>query len=204
MVEESTRIPGTPNANPWPRYWARWLDLTIFTLPIGVVVDLYGHVSERWGLVGYVLTVVALWMACETILLRALGTTPGKWICGLRVQKVEGTRPNFGDAARRSFGLWWRGIGFGIPIILLGEAYAAYRELGRTGSVAWDRNAGTRVVQKKHMGPLRRAVVAALIIFSALRMIGAQSHRQAAAEHGIAADDHPSSLRSGGCLPLDA
>jgi uncharacterized RDD family membrane protein YckC len=162
-----------------------------------VVADLYGHVSDRCGLVGYVLTVVALWMVSETILLAALGTTPGKWICGLRVQKVDGSWPDVADTARRSFGVWWRGIGFGIPIILLGEAYAAYRELRRAGSVAWDRNAGTQVIQKKRMGALRRAVVAALIIFSVLRMIGAQSRRQAAAEHGVAADDHlPRSARA--------
>jgi uncharacterized RDD family membrane protein YckC len=164
-----------PNAGLWPRYWARWLDLSIAAIPIGVVLELVANASKNWGTAGYVLGIVALWMSLEAILLAAFGTTPGKWICGIRVQRLGGGRPDSGEAARRCFGVWWRGVGFGVPLIAIGEAIVAYREFGRVGSVAWDRNAGTRVVQERPMTTTRAVFVTLLVIASIVLNVAART-----------------------------
>ncbi|HJM50598.1 MAG TPA: RDD family protein [Alphaproteobacteria bacterium] len=53
------------------------------------------------------------------LLLAAWGTTPGKWLLNMAVERQDGTAIDFGSALRRSFAVWLRGLGGGLPVVSL-------------------------------------------------------------------------------------
>jgi hypothetical protein len=81
-----------------------------------------------------------LWIPVESAFLRWIGTTPGKWILGIKLHK--GRLPHFDylSALRRSFHVWFRGLGMGVPFINVICMLVAFYRLKTFQITTWDRD----------------------------------------------------------------
>ena len=89
------------------------------------------------------------WVFVEALLLASFGSTPGKWLLNTRVIAQDGENPSFPKALRRSLGVWWRGLGLGLPLIGLITQISSYSKLKEDGITPWDRAAGLMVTHRK-------------------------------------------------------
>ena len=136
---------------PWLRYWARTVDLVLLGIVAGGVL---GEVAPRaiddkvfGNLFGFVC--MAVWVLIEPLHLVATGTTPGKWLFKSRVITTDGRRLTYEDALMRSFRVWWRGMGAGVPIVSLVTLIVAHGNLSNKGVASWDREGGFTVVHRR-------------------------------------------------------
>lgn len=161
--------PSDAAVRPWVRYWARMLDLYLFGFTLGVLAELSGsHFLDAPGSEQLWSLLMALgWVFTEASLLSTLGTTPGKAL--LRIRLVPPTneqgRAPYGVALTRSLRVWWRGLGAGLPLVVLFTLLAAHRKLKANGASSWDIDGGWRV-EHGHIGPWR--ALATVLLFLGL------------------------------------
>ncbi len=110
---------------PWRRFFARGLDLALYTTLFHMFIGLFTNISLLENsvplrivefVVGMVLT-----MALEPVLLHFWGTTVGKWLLGLRLVSPEGRNLTHDEAWNRTWLVIFWGMGLQLPI------YSAYR-----------------------------------------------------------------------------
>ena len=158
---------------PWVRYWARMFDIYIFALFAGILLGfVYPAIleSSNDALLGVAL--IFAWIFVETILLCVKGTTPGKSLLKVRISKSDGGTVTFNDALTRSFRVWWRGMGVGIPLVGLFTMIRGYQKLSSDGESSWDRDSGFIVTHEK-IGFWRISVVVTLfMLFLVLIAVG--------------------------------
>lgn len=133
---------------PWVRYWARYCDLSLFTL-FCVLIKTPSFLFRMLTLF--------IWIFIEGCLLSTWGTTPGKWLLKIRLTDSEMNKLTFSEALGRSFSVWFKGLGMGFPIISLITRIIAYIKLKRNGITTWDWK-GDYVVTHKRIGALRVVV----------------------------------------------
>ena len=137
------------------RFFARHIDYAM-SLGILALVSLSGVLEpwvDLWDLpaprLGAQVLAGALWVVLETALLATTGTTPGKWLMGMRVRLQAGAGiPPWLVCLRRSVVVWCLGAGLSLPVLLLVpvvQGAMAWRSWMRTGSTFWDHTCGTRV-----------------------------------------------------------
>jgi hypothetical protein len=138
----------TGSPRPWNRYCARMLDtycggnLLVNLIVVPIIPELAQDLWLRqW------LFVPLMWLFAESVLLSVVGTTPGKWLFGVRVRTAANERLNFAVAMHRSFSVYLRGMGAGVPVVSLFTVLAAYNRLQAEKITTWDRDAGLRVEQ---------------------------------------------------------
>ncbi|MBL4596510.1 MAG: RDD family protein [Robiginitomaculum sp.] len=169
--ETSTSSPSTNIAEirPWVRFWARSLDVYIFALIFGLVFGLFFNLENVPDILFGMIALV-VWVFIEAVLLSSWGTTPGKWLLKVRVQD-HGAKLEFSKALNRSFYVWFRGLGFGIPIITLFTQSTSYDRLKKQGITPWDEKGGLKVSHKK-IGFVRItfAVLIVLMFFSLIAL----------------------------------
>ena len=106
-------------SHPWRRYFARAVDTGLYGLLWTAVRLLLLRWNPSGGLLSTLLEsyiTFGLMLVIEPVLLCTWGYTPGKWIFGLRVRTLRGDKLSFGDAWFRTFGVFTRGFGWGLPI----------------------------------------------------------------------------------------
>jgi len=172
--------------HPWRRLFARTVDLCtagfvlVFLLIFAFGVAMHEQAAdfakaiENPIIAGVVLYLV--WLLAEALLLSLFGTTPAKWLFGIRVAHPGGDLLSFSEALKRSFLVFVQGVGFGIPFVALFTQLFAYRRLTKTGTTLWDTSANAVVLHKK-WGVFRALVCSAavfvvLILMSALNAAG--------------------------------
>lgn len=129
-------------ANPWIRLIARFFDYSLFFTLLHIVSS-----PISLPVLGRLIPIEFMaWVPIETLLLTAWGTTPGKWLLCTKIKGVHGNRLSFRLALTRSFSIYFRGIGMGIPIINVLCMLNAFYRLRLFQSTTWDRQAGTIVI----------------------------------------------------------
>lgn len=101
--QSSERVPDRdkpkPPYCPWRRYFARMLDLSIYGLFWTALMTLVLHVNllDRAPILEWIDSLAALLMMLflEPLWLRLWGTTPGKALFGLRIEREDGRRGVF-------------------------------------------------------------------------------------------------------------
>jgi len=148
---------------PWIRYFARMVDLFLFSFMVGIVLALYAPIMA--ALPNSLLTVGILfaWIFQESVLLANCGTTPGKWFFKIKVRNARGQKLTFSEALNRSFGVWIKGMGAGVPLLNLITLLSSRSQLKRDGITAWDEEGGFIVTHGK-IGVFRSAVVAVFLV----------------------------------------
>lgn len=139
-------------ATPWRRYWARYLDISISTFLVAVLISAFrpsllsqlGAAAGEGWIVLLLLLPFALTM--DTLIYWALGNTPGKAIAGIKVLDEAGRRPLSAPAhLGRNFGMYVFGLGLGLPLISLITMILGYRRAAAGELSTWDRSSGSRV-----------------------------------------------------------
>lgn len=137
--EGNSRKENIAHANPWIRFIARMFDYSLFFLLLwSLRMLLHGHYP--FMKYEYLIPFEFLaWIPFEAILLFTLGTTPGKWLLRTKLKQGRKEKLDFQTAMKRSFNVWFRGIGMGIPILNLFCLLNAYQKLKIRQVTSWDR-----------------------------------------------------------------
>ncbi|TDK24379.1 RDD family protein [Luteimonas aestuarii] len=152
-------VQADPDVRAWPRYFARMIDIFVFSFALIAIVVLYIELVHAdvalvdrllgvfEGVGGTVLSnVVSPVMAIVPVaLLLACGQTPGKWLFGIRVRDREGRRIGFLAALRREAMIYVRGLGLGLPLVTLYTLATSFGDLKNEGTTHWDRALGLQV-----------------------------------------------------------
>jgi uncharacterized RDD family membrane protein YckC len=139
------------SATPWRRCFARMFDMLILGTTIWFLLGfvlaatstrlyeaLIGpHGLDRNALLATMMT-LALVAPLEALMVGLSGTTPGKWVFGVRITRPTGQAIGLLRAGRREAAVLLRGLGLGIPLIALVTMIVGYRTLEDTGSASWD------------------------------------------------------------------
>ena len=185
--KKKLRVP--QGVQPFTRFWARMLDYMI----VFSIVYLYAETppmpesvtfSEIWaqqqewaqseaGIKLMTMIIIALfsWQMLEGILIWAIGTTPGKFLFGIRVTKANGEQITIGKSMARSWYAFAVGFGLGISCLpYLGMAFGFFRLMSR-GKTLWDEHLNLKT-HHAPMGPLRIlvAIGAFLVLMVALQV----------------------------------
>ena len=110
--EPPARPPVTAQSYPIRRFWARWLDLYLFAGVWWLTMWAVGRdIGATLGNAWFILFLYVPWFALESFLLHRFGTTPGKWLLGLKVVNDDGSPLSLAAATRRSMRVLFLGIG---------------------------------------------------------------------------------------------
>lgn len=151
-------------AQPWARYVARMLDLTLAQLvyfsfggKAAVVFDV--SVMAKLGIL-----FLACWVLVEAVFLSTWGTTPGKWLMRIELTDERGESLKFKAALKRSVHVWIRGMALGIPILTPLAQIHAYSVLMQKGVTSWDSLCNT--VVRHNRIPAVRWVAALFLLYA--------------------------------------
>lgn len=157
-----------PSMPAWlTRFLARIVDGIIFASMIGYIeaFRLFQHPVAGWLI--FVFAASLLWAFVEANLLSSIGTTPGKWLLGIRVINQQGNMPVLLEAFKRSIGVWWYGLGAGcVPLMPVTMAVNCVR-LMRNRPMRWDRS-GYFVVIFSPRGNLKMSCALAVVVLGCL------------------------------------
>lgn len=173
--------------HPWKRYFARWLDYLIWGAIVNVVWIVLLRVRPIlmgfWETV-YGIGAMALFVPVEALLLHKFGTTPGKYIMGIRLEYIQGGNLPYSEALYRSLRVFTGGVGLGIPLIniilyifrycqLTGRSwriFARHDQVEGPQDMPWDED--TEIIYSHHNW--KRGVAAAVMatVFIALTTVG--------------------------------
>lgn len=159
------------------RFWARWLDLTLYSglWWLGMWAarqDISAALLNPWVMFFQFLP----WFVVETLLIHRYGTSPGKWILGISVVNPDASRLELPAALRRTMRVLVTGIGFGWSILSLFCQALSLFTARRLGAALWD-HLGGHQVRVTSLSPLR--VIGTLLLFAvgfALQIIVVSPH----------------------------
>lgn len=158
---------------PWVRYFARMIDYYFAACFISIFLSVFLDFIFEMNIYLLVIITFIIWLFIEAFFLSTWGTTPGKWLYNAKVRESStGEKLIYSKALKRSFLVFWRGVAFGIPIILLFTHYAAYKELIKNGITTWDRDGGYIVTHEK-IGIFRILLI--ILVFILMVLINALS-----------------------------
>lgn len=123
-----------PEIHPVRRFFARMIDGYLLTAIVQFILYVVLRIRPLpTGFLSLLLTcgIWCLLVPIEALFLHRLGTTPGKWIMGIRVEYFEGGNLPLSVALSREWQVYTRGMGCGIPFVA--EIFMVYRWCQLTG-----------------------------------------------------------------------
>lgn len=148
--------------NPQMRFLARFFDYALFLLVLGGL-RLLLKTSFPISLFEYLIPFEFLaWIPIEALLLSTWGTTPGKFLLKTHLQQGRKEKLSFSTAIQRSFNVWFRGLGMGIPGINVICMLVASSQLKVIGSTSWDRE--ENIVVSHYPVSQKRVAFAAIVV----------------------------------------
>jgi len=139
------------NVYPWRRYWARMFDIT-FIMPIYIFIialfspGLNHTITLMENITGSILLLLFYLIFFEPMMLSSFGTTPGKFLLGIKIRDSLGKKISYGIGMKRGFILWVNGMGLGIPMFAFFTLISSFIKLKRNGITSWDRRCGISVI----------------------------------------------------------
>lgn len=178
--QDIAAAPVAADPRPWPRYFARMIDVLLLGMVgmvvLGIVLALTTDIGEETmlaateGIGGMLLSnmLVFLLALLPIACLLAFAQTPGKWLFGIRVRKADGSRMRLWTSLKREAWVLVRGIGLGFPVVTLFTQVSSFTDLKEEGVTAWDRKLGCEV----HHAPATwfwwvRATIGAVFVVAA-------------------------------------
>jgi len=141
------------------RFWARWLDLTLYSAVwwLGmwaVGQDIGAALINPWIMFFHYMP----WFALEAVLIQRFATTPGKWLLGLRVVNLDGSHLDLSASSRRCMRVLFTGVGFGFNYLAVFCQILSLVVSKRIGNTLWDHSGGHQVIADP-VRPERVAIV---------------------------------------------
>jgi len=128
------------HVNPWIRLIARFFDYALFFLLL-LASRKFFHGHLPFGKYEHLIPFeFFVWIPIEACLLSTWGTTPGKFFLRTKLKQGKRQRLAFTTALRRSFSVWFRGLGMGIPVLNVFCLLIAFNKLKMFQITSWDRD----------------------------------------------------------------
>jgi len=165
IVDLPTLEEDQTHVSPWNRFLARYFDYAIFSISLLPLIWKFGEVLANYSLLFpfsflLLLPSKALWIPVEALLVSTWGYTPGKFLLNIKLLHNR-KKLTFSKALRRSFLVWVRGIGLGIPFITIITQFSAYIQLYSRMKTSWDEEEKVKTIQK----PIPLWMIIAIAIF---------------------------------------
>lgn len=142
IIIERTQKPkeNITHVNPWIRLLARGVDYSLFFLLLLFSRKLFHGQLPFGRYENLVPFEYFIWIPIEALLLCTWGTTIGKWFLKTKLKAGKRGKLDYMGALRRSFSVWFRGLGMGIPVLNGFCMLIAYNKLNLLGATSWDRD----------------------------------------------------------------
>ena len=129
-VDKVFNEPVQRECHPWRRYFARYLDYRIIHTFLMILIVMILRVRPLSSDVITLLNYITYFLAVPilSIYLHYIGTTPGKWLMGIRIENINGGKLSGGEALSREGKILWHGLGLFIPIFELWRNYRGYKD----------------------------------------------------------------------------
>lgn len=161
-----------PKASLWRRFWARMLDIEIYSALWTAALCFLWPASQLsdafiWDLLAIAAADIIM-LALEPVFLRFFGATIGKWILGLRVCSDDGGRLTIRQARARTAGVLWHGMCLGLPVAEWCVWWKRYKEAEAGEPMRWEdesyieQRGGTKLRAAGYIG-VRIAIATALV-----------------------------------------
>jgi uncharacterized RDD family membrane protein YckC len=146
------------------RFWARWLDLSLYSGVwwLGMWAarqDISAALLNPWIMFLHFLP----WFVIETLLIHRFGTTPGKWLLGISVANKDASPLDLPASSRRAMLVFFIGIGFGWSFLAFFCQLISMFIVKRLGATLWD-HLGGHQVHATILSPYR--VFASVLVFT--------------------------------------
>lgn len=143
--------------NPYRRLAANWIDVTIYlAIMISLLIFFSTPQTKISDFAAFLWLVVAL-CVFEAFFIALFGTTPGKWMLGLRITGIDSPYVGVLRTLKRTL---YKAPFLLIPLLIVIPAIGYFKRR----STAWDDAAGTIVSYRKN-GILKDSVAVILVIF---------------------------------------
>ena len=151
--------------HPFRRFAARILDTTLVTLIGGAILRLGFRVNVGISLSMVAYCEIIFWlfeMMIEPLLLTTFGTTPGKFIMGIKIRDMKTkNKLELKQAYIRALKLAWQGFGFMIPIYTVFKRVISFMRCKVDDTMPWDNGIDVELVDE---APARIALVIIAIV----------------------------------------
>lgn len=152
-------------SHPWRRYFARYLDYSVisafFSFLIIVILRIRPFDSVAITVLNYAVYFAAV--PILAIMLHYWGTTPGKWVMGIRMESIHGGKLSGGEALYREGKIIWHGMGLFIPILEIWRKYRSYRQEKDGITQPW--NEDTEIIYEE-WSVLKKCIAVLIFIIS--------------------------------------
>ncbi len=175
IPEEVRFIPQGNQVRPWVRLWARWLDLYLFSMILGFIIGMMNPEAVDLVMTYQLLSAIVFMMIFpffEAIMLSLWGTTMGKYALNIRVTTSQSHKLTYYAALRRSFRVWFSGLGLGIPVVMQIAMIVGYRQLRQNKVSQWDTTTSSQVLHRKISSARLLVVIMIFAFIIALIFVG--------------------------------
>lgn len=153
-------------SHPVRRFFARLFDRLLITTIIEFIFVVVLRIRPFSNILVTLVQYLAIFIAVpiEAGMLSSWGTTPGKWLMGIRTEDVNGGKMDFLSALNRSFAVLKDGCGFYIPFWSIYRMYKSYNTASVGVENTWDEEVDVIYTPWKGIKVSVFAVLSCLII----------------------------------------
>lgn len=130
-----------PKQHIWQRFFARYLDVTLYHAFWVTLLPLLGYNLFRnrngGAMMVQVLSLLTMFFL-EPLLLHIFAATPGKWLFGLRVTDGDGGKLTYEAALNRTAFVFWYGIRLDLPVLRLVRLYKCAEDEQAGKALPWE------------------------------------------------------------------
>lgn len=141
---------------PWRRYFARTLDLGLYSLLWSFILTFVLQVPLINRNIFETLfdnyMTVAFMLIFEPILLSKFATTPGKWCMGIYVYDYSNQKLTLMESIDRTFKMFVSGMGCSVPLFSMYREFISCHKYSNHKTLEWDVNTTIKVKEKYTLG----------------------------------------------------
>ena len=156
-----TEITDRQKVRPWVRYWARYIDVYLFTIFILILQQLM-FPTQQFDMRIAVFGLHFIWVLVEAQLLSTWGTTPGKWMLKVKIRDVNNKKLTLKTALIRGFLVWSVGMAMYTVFSTITEAIS-YMNLLSKGTTVWDKYCNS-IVTHEDFGTERIPLIIGILV----------------------------------------
>ena len=155
--------------HPIRRFIARYIDLTLFYSFIQFLLVVILRIRPWSNPLAILIYYISLmfYIPVEALFYHFWGTTPGKWVLGIRLEGINGGKLTFESAIFRAFSVVFAGCGLHVPFIRIWRLHKSYRTISRGEELPWDEE--TEVIYTNWN--TRKKVFLAVMVLTIILMI---------------------------------